>query len=448
MKEPKHISIDDKLNVKYCIDSWLRDEQVKAALARPYLGRLPDQQPVREEPIAIACFGPSLADTWEKIKSFKYIMTCSGSHKFLLDRDIIPSYHVEVDPRAHKVELQGTPHHDVEYLIASACHPRVFEHLKDYNVTLWHVFSNEEEALRILPRGEWAITGGSSVGLRCMTLARWYGFTNLHIFGMDGSFGSTGKHAAEHPNQPKGHCLVDYNGVTYETTPAVLLCAKETFHELNQLKDCTAKFYGKGLVQEMAKDYVPKPPDGKVSIGAAHPELISAEYAKLNEQLHKENMFYGVGGGKYAETVLKLKEAIKADSILDYGCGKSYLAKALPFAIWEYDPAIKGKEESPRPADIVISTDVLEHIEPERLLFVLDDLRRCVRKIGYFVISTIPAGKFLADGRNTHLIVHGQNWWSTKLSKFFTIGKIWMAGSNLHVIVGVKAITAKKEMVA
>lgn len=414
------LNLDEKYEVKYCIDLWLRDEQIKLAIARTdkrieYTGLL------RDEPVAVVCFGPSLADTWEKVKDFKYIFTCSGSHKFLVERGVIPTWHVEVDPRAHKVELIGPPHKDVEYLIASTCHPKVFDHLEGFNVKLWHVFDNAEDAFRMLPKGDWAITGGSSVGLRAMTLARFFGFRDLHIFGMDGSEGATGKHAAFHPSQPKDHSILEYKGVQYKTTVSLMTCAKQTFHELNQLKDCKATFYGEGLCQAMAKDYVPKHVPGSIFIGISKPETISAEYCDLNRKLHKDNLAYGVGGGKHADTVLKLAESLKTNSILDYGCGKGYLAKAIPFPIWEYDPAIPEKSESPRPADLVVCTDVLEHIEPEKLNYVLDDLKRCTKKVGFFVIHTGPSSKNLADGRNSHLIQEKKEWWIKRLNKFFLL---------------------------
>jgi hypothetical protein len=97
-------------------------------------------------------------------------------------------------------------------------------------------------------------------------------------------------------------------------------------------------------VQAMARDYVPNPVGkGKAMIGYAKPDLISTEYAALNAQLHRENLAYGVGGGKHADTVKKLREQCACASVLDYGCGKGYLAKALDFPIWEYDPAIPEK---------------------------------------------------------------------------------------------------------
>jgi hypothetical protein len=366
------------------------------------------------------CFGPSLNDTWEKVKDFKFIISCSGSHKFLVERGIIPTWHAEVDPRAHKTLLIGPPQKEVEYLIASTCHPKLFDHLEGFNVKLWHVFDNQEDAIRTLPAGEWAVTGGSSVGLRALTLARFLGFTDLHVFGMDGNQGASGKHAAEHPNQPKDSTPCEYNGKTYLTTASMLECARTTWHELDQMPDVRALFYGEGLVQAMAKDYKPKPKKDAM-IGFNKPPLISEEYRELNARLHRENLAYGVGGGKHAKVVEKLAAKLKTRSVLDYGAGKQYLAKALPFPIWSYDPAFPEIAEAPRPAELVVCSDVLEHIEPDKLDLVLLDLKRVVRRLGYLIIHTGPSTKELADGRNSHLIQEKPEWWEERLGRFFKV---------------------------
>lgn len=437
---PKTLDINAPPEVQYCIPLWLRDEQIKLAITR-VPGRIAPFPGARGERVAVACYGPSLNDTWEQLKDFRYVISCSGSHKFLVERAIIPTWHVEVDPRPHKVQLIGPPCVETEYLIASTCHQAVFDHLSDYKVKLWHVFDNAAEALRTLPAGEWAIQGGCSVGLRAMGIAAFLGFDDVHVFGMDGSEGKSGKHAAAHPNQPSDYSEVVYDGVTYRTTSSMLAAAQGTWHELNQLPNIGVHFYGEGLVQHMARNYQRKEPQGVLLEnpgGFRKAELISGEYRELNARLHRENLAYGVGGDKHAKTVVKFAERIKTKDILDYGCGKGRLQRALPFHIAEYDPAIPGKEESPKPADLVICTDVLEHIEPEKLFFVLSDLARCVRLAGYFTIHMGPAQKVLADGRNAHLIQKGRKWWEHKLRQFFRVGKVFEVGPELHVLVGPK----------
>jgi len=438
------LDVNTTVKTSYCIPIWQRDLQIAHAI-KTVKGRIQAHYDLRQDSCAVVGFGPSLNDTLEQVRSFKYIFTCSGSHKFLIERGIVPTWHVEVDPRKHKVGLMGQPHPDVEYLVASTCHPEVFKHLENYNVKLWHVFDNSEEGLRTLPRGEWAITGGCDVGLRAMTISRFFGFTDLHIFGLDGSSpNETHRHAAEHPKQFKLK-EIECNGRRFYTSEGMLAAAQSIWHELDMMPDVTPHFYGDGLIQEMFKTWERKPVEKLNSMGFRHTELISAEYCELNQKLHASNLAYGVGGGRHAETVEKIAKSLGAGaSVLDYGCGKGLLAKELSFPIWQYDPAIPEYSAMPRAADLVVCTDVLEHVEPDKLDDVLTDLKRCVKQVGYFTVHITPSMKTLADGRNSHLIIEKPEWWKKKLEKYFFIGKMFPKKFEVTFVVGAKPLKVKK----
>lgn len=439
----KKIDLHEKQDVKYAVDQWVRDKQIAYASSKIKDRLIPSETRI-EDPIAIVGYGPSLKYNWEKIRDFKIIFTCSGAHKFLIERGIIPTHHVEVDPRKHKVQLIGQPHKAVQYLVASTCHPEYIDLLKDYNTKLWHIFDSTDIGINQLPADEWAVTGGSDAGMRAITVAALMGYRNMHVFGVDGCYEGDSRHAGEHPNNKTGKCETEYNGKTYYTTIAMLESAKNLVRELKMLPAVNATFYGEGLVQEMVKTYEPEISE-KVEayqnvVALQKPRMITDDYAQLNWQLHQDNPAYGIGGGKYADTVLKLCEALNTRLILDYGCGKGYLGKSLPFPIWEYDPGVPGKADGARPADIVMCTDVLEHIEPELLPEVLSDIRRCLINVGYFVIHTGPASKTYADGRNTHLIQEGKEWWVSVLKHYFVIGKVMQSGPELHIVVGNKSL--------
>lgn len=145
--------------------------------------------------------------------------------------------------------------------------------------------------------------------------------------------------------------------------------------------------------------------------------LISQEYIAQNKQLHDEKPSYGTSSAAWGLTVKGLARKLECASVLDYGCGKGLLGKAIgEFFDWrEYDPAIEGKDGDPVPADMVVCTDVMEHIEPECLESVLDHIQKLAGKVVFLHIATRPAKKTLADGRNAHLIVEGMDWWLPKL---------------------------------
>lgn len=141
--------------------------------------------------------------------------------------------------------------------------------------------------------------------------------------------------------------------------------------------------------------------------------VISEAYRKQNQELHKQG--FGAKGYHYAKEIVPLCQAMRTIDVLDYGCGQQTLAKVLNFPIRNYDPCIPGLDATPEPADIVVCTDVLEHIEPECLDAVLDDLQRLTRRLGFFVVDIREAKKFLPDGRNAHLIQEDAPWWFPKL---------------------------------
>src|SRR5690349_1469799 len=137
----KRLKLDQKVETRYCISNDLREDQIRVAIRR-IPERLIPSESLTNDPMAIVCYGPSLKKTWEEVKKFKYVMTCSGAHKFLIDRGIIPTYHIDLDPREHKVQMLGTPHKDVEYIMASSCHPKMWDVLEGHKVRLWHIFNN------------------------------------------------------------------------------------------------------------------------------------------------------------------------------------------------------------------------------------------------------------------------------------------------------------------
>lgn len=436
---------DVKVIPVYCINHEQAEQQIRYSTSKISARVNPDIEKT-EDKVAVVCFGPSLHENWQKIRDFKYIISCSGSHKFLIDRGIIPTWHVEVDPREHKVQLLGEPHSDVEYLLASVVNPALVDKLLNYNTKLWHVcYEDLEKIVDIYPRGEWILSGGASVGLRAMVMARFLGFKNIDVFGMDCSFPEFNgvEHADTHPNpsRPEHRITVDYLGKTYHTSIGLIKYSRDFFKQMAMMSDVKLVMHGTGLLQHMVwagwndesilMDGMPKPE----MLALYAPETYSKEYLELNKQLHTTNPTYGISGHKRSKIVIELANMMNTTDVLDYGCGKGTLASAMPFPIKEYDPAIPGKEKIPQPADLVVCSDVLEHIEPQFLSNVLGDLARCVKKRGYFVLHTGPALKNLPDGRNTHLIQEGKSWWTQELSKYFVIEEIREHGLELHVCV-------------
>lgn len=152
------------------------------------------------------------------------------------------------------------------------------------------------------------------------------------------------------------------------------------------------------------------------------------EYAALNRQMHEQRPDFGAKGSKWVEHVEQVALQMNSTSILDYGAGKGSLAAASKLPIREYDPAIPGKDADPAPADLVVCTDVLEHIEPICMPAVLDHLQALTLRVGFLTIHTGPASKSLPDGRNAHLSQHDYRWWIDQINRRFVIAQSQILG--------------------
>lgn len=150
-------------------------------------------------------------------------------------------------------------------------------------------------------------------------------------------------------------------------------------------------------------------------------DVISPQYRQQLAGLHKKRT-WGADGAKHAQQAIDFYRELKATTLLDYGCGEGRLKLALssieiPIRVQEYDPGIDGKEGLPKPCDLVVCTDVLEHVEPDKLEAVEDHLFRIAGLGAFLVIATRTANAVLPDGRNAHLIVQPPAWWIDRINR-------------------------------
>ena len=155
-------------------------------------------------------------------------------------------------------------------------------------------------------------------------------------------------------------------------------------------------------------------------------QLISDEYRKLNAQLH-QNPQFGKGGDSLSDVSVDFIKKHSWMTVLDYGAGKQGLTFALRerlpgVRVDAYDPAFPEISDIELDKyDYLICKDVIEHIEPEFLDAVLEDIASHTGQLAFLLISTRPAHKVLPDGRNAHLIVENADWWTEKLQGLFKI---------------------------
>jgi cyclopropane fatty-acyl-phospholipid synthase-like methyltransferase len=148
--------------------------------------------------------------------------------------------------------------------------------------------------------------------------------------------------------------------------------------------------------------------------------MISEEYQKQLVDLHKSPVF---GNKKEIPSkVIDLINEHNIKSILDFGCGKGLLVDSLKkefpeITVYGYDPSDPDRNTLPKKVDMILSFDVLEHIEPQFINETLISLKTICDKVMHHVIACHPAKRVLNDGRNAHLIIENPNWWKIKISE-------------------------------
>lgn len=160
------------------------------------------------------------------------------------------------------------------------------------------------------------------------------------------------------------------------------------------------------------------------SVRAALMSAKSADLVMQYAKIHRDGLY-----GQSSEFLLAQLQRQLVDRrlhpkrILDYGCGQSrlvdWISKLQDAVACRYDPAIQKYSDLPEgPFDLLINTDVLEHVPEDNLDNVLREMRS-LSENAFIVVSTRPAGKVLPNGENAHCTVWPSDKWLEKISAYF-----------------------------
>jgi hypothetical protein len=236
-----------------------RRSNMLSAIARglPRVDRCPAQDGVCH----IACYGPSLRETYHELRGQHPIISMSGATKWLADRGIVADYAMEMDPRESQltVSLPAVP--GVTYLVASCVAPAFFDRLLEdgHHVRLWHTVSTnwDDECAWVAQHdpGQLVISTGSTVGLGAIQMGGVLGYNRFEIHGMDGSFAEDGsRHAGFHGGKTqKDKITWDAGGVTYRTSKIMANAVAETINTAKNYPILTT-WHGRGLTQALIRE--------------------------------------------------------------------------------------------------------------------------------------------------------------------------------------------------
>lgn len=155
------------------------------------------------------------------------------------------------------------------------------------------------------------------------------------------------------------------------------------------------------------------------------------DIAKHYSTQHATNKLFSKGTAllKHIPEIVQLARENHCNTILDYGCGKAMFWKS---ELWKplfnqsikkvtlYDPFIPEYSEDPANGprhDMVVCTDVMEHVPVEDTDEFISRLFRCARRLVFLNISTVPARKTFEDGTNLHINLKTEKEWLNIIHK-------------------------------
>ncbi len=252
-------------------------DHIRSALARG----LPEFQPAlcaHDGNFVIAASGPSLPSFVEEIKSEREkgrtICAINGAHDFLCGHGIEPDLFVSCDPRITVLANIQKESPKTKYLLASRCHPSLFD-LKGKQVVVWHSFSSKTDAATNptkpvmtwddfepdeeceVWKGRLGVGGGSTSGLRAIYIAYLMGYRRIILYGMDSCLAAdrrTKRFSGENVGNGKVvDVVVGGSGRRFWCNGAMAKQASEFQAVLSILVGLNVTSHGNGLLTEILK---------------------------------------------------------------------------------------------------------------------------------------------------------------------------------------------------
>ena len=225
------------------------------AVARGY-PQITKQGEAKDGAIALVASGPSVASQIDVIKKMQAdgvkIVAIKDAHDWLLTQGVIPDYALAIDPQEHRISFY-TPHKGVEYMIASQCHKAMFDNLEGHNVTIWHPYVMKGQNR---PKNVMLVGGGTTSGLRAISLFYVMGWRHFALFGYD-SCNQGDKLRINGSGLKDGDVLneirIEEDGETFYANPSMALQAEHFQTYYDYLPDATFTGYGHGLIQAIIK---------------------------------------------------------------------------------------------------------------------------------------------------------------------------------------------------
>lgn len=224
-----------------CSDSVLQ-EHIRKALATGY--PVVERRPLRWMHLAVVGGGPGVVEHLETLRDWRGDVWAINQTATWLKSRGIDCTMFSVDPGDDLPQwTEGVD----KALLASICHPKLFDNLDGQDVRIFHTEHYANASLKI--------TGGPSSACRVPKLAISLGYGGVTFFGCEGSFESV-SHAYRDENTKENRprqLIVKADGKLYRTGPDYLITSEYLAEVLRTFPDVFEEKSG-GLLRALIRD--------------------------------------------------------------------------------------------------------------------------------------------------------------------------------------------------
>jgi hypothetical protein len=180
-------------------------------------------------------------------------LALNGALKLFTDKGLAPTYWACCDPQELVADFLENAPIQTTYLIASKCHPKVFDRLKGRNVILWHVNEDGEAGKIVSDRAP--VSRAVSVTTCMFEVMARLGWRKFDCWGWDGCVLDGQEHAVSQANLGN-HVEIEHLDVTYTSTPAWALEAEDAISALRGFP-FPIRIHGGGFLGAVLALYLP-----------------------------------------------------------------------------------------------------------------------------------------------------------------------------------------------
>jgi hypothetical protein len=220
------------------------------------------QQGWTDTPLVIAAGGPSLTDRLPMLKAIRetcHVLSVNGAYKFLRENGVESDHFVLIDSRPENIVHVDSPHEDTNHCLASQVHPKIFDALRDYGVTIFHLGTEATmEARQDEPEPKsWLAAPVGMASVHAIYIGAALGYRTHMLLGYDFSRREDQNYAFSQPmNDSVDSIEVEVAGKKYQTTVALAVTAEQFRKAISPIIrscDLDVRIFSTGLLPDLIR---------------------------------------------------------------------------------------------------------------------------------------------------------------------------------------------------